>query len=112
MITSGSSNRKPKHHTTALKPIECLIYLIRGRRVMLDADLAKVYGVTTARLNQQIRRNLEKFPGDFMFQLSTKEFKRLMLQSATSKKERGGRRKLPFVFTEHGAIIAANLCSA
>ena len=97
---------------TDLKPIEPLIHSIRGRRVMLDSDLAKIYGVTTARLNQQVRRNLKKFPGDFMFQLNTREFERLMLQIATSKKGRGGRRKLPFVFTEHGAVMAATILNS
>jgi len=89
--------------------IERTIYLIRGEKVILDADLARLYGVTTARLNQQVSRNLERFPADFMFQLTAEEFKALMLQTATSKKGRGGRRKLPLVFTEHGAIMAANV---
>ena len=79
---------------------------------MLDADLAHLYGVTTARLNQQVNRNPERFPSDFMFQLTVKEFKGLMLQTATSKKGRGGRRKLPLVFTEHGAIMAANVLNS
>ena len=76
---------------------------------MLDNDLACIYGVTTARLNQQVRRNLGKFPSDFVFELTAQEFDRLMLQIATSKKSRGGRRKLPFVFTEHGAVMAATI---
>jgi hypothetical protein len=97
---------------TDLKPIEPLIYSIRDRRVMLDSDLAKIYGVTTARLNQQVRRNLKKFPDDFMFQLNANEFEHLMLQFATSKKGRGGRRKLPFVFTEHGAVMAATILNS
>ncbi len=97
---------------TNLKFIEPTIHLIRGRRVMLDSDLAKIYGVTTTRLNQQIRRNLKKFPDDFMFQLNAVEFKRLMLQFATSKKGRGGRRKVPFVFTEHGAVMAATILNS
>ena len=88
------------------------IHFIRGRRVMLDSDLAKVYGVSTARLNQQVRRNVKKFPSDFVFSLTTEEFERLMLQNATSKKGRGGRRKLPFVFTEHGAVMAATILSS
>ncbi|MDP2209886.1 MAG: ORF6N domain-containing protein [Bacteroidota bacterium] len=92
--------------------IEPLILMIRNERVLLDNDLAKIYGVTTTRLNQQVRRNIERFPEDFMFQLSETEFKRLMLQFATSKKGRGGRRKLPFVFTEHGAIMAANILNS
>jgi hypothetical protein len=92
--------------------IERAIYLIRAQKVMLDSDLAALYGVTTARLNQQVNRNIERFPEDFMFQLTNEEFKGLMLQIATSKKARGGRRKLPLVFTEHGAIMAANMLNS
>jgi len=80
--------------------------------VILDADLAKLYGVTTARLNQQVKRNLERFPSDFMFELTKKEYESLMLQIATSSVTHGGRRKLPFVFTEHGAIMAANVLNS
>lgn len=80
------------------------ILILRGQRVLLDSDLAALYGVSTARLNQQVRRNLERFPADFMFQLNTKEHAALMLQFATSKPGRGGRRKPPLAFTEHGAI--------
>ena len=96
----------------SVERIDKAIYLIRGEKVMLDADLAHLYGVTTARLNQQVNRNPERFPADFMFQLTAKEFKGLMLQTATSKKGRGGRRKLPLVFTEHGAIMAANVLNS
>jgi hypothetical protein len=95
-----------------VETIEKTIYLIRGQKVMLDSDLAALYGVTTARLNQQVNRNSERFPEDFMFQLTDEEFKGLMLQIATSKKGRGGRRKLPLVFTEHGAIMAANVLNS
>lgn len=91
------------------KIIERKIFMIRGQRVMLDSDLAKIYGVTTARLNQQVNRNQERFPEDFMFQLMKEEYESLMLQFATSKKGRGGRRKLPYVFTEHGAIMLASV---
>jgi hypothetical protein len=87
--------------------VESTIYLIRGQRVMLDSDLAAIYGVSTRRLNQQLRRNLDRFPQDFAFQLRAEEFKNLMSQIVTSKKGRGGRRKLPWVFTEHGAIMLA-----
>jgi ORF6N domain len=83
------------------------ILVFRGHKVLLDAELAALYGVSTARLNQQVRRNLERFPVDFMFQLSTTEYAALMLQNAISKRGHGGRRKLPLVFTEHGAIMAA-----
>ncbi len=91
--------------------IESLILSIRGRRVILDADLARLYGVTTARLNEQVRRNPDRFPADFMFSLSQQEFTALISQNATSK-GRGGRRKLPNVFTEHGAIMAANVLNS
>jgi ORF6N domain len=92
-----------------LGKIEETIHLIRTEKVILDADLAKLYGVTTARLNQQINRNIERFPVDFMFRLTVEEYKTLMLQNATSNKGRGGRRKLPRAFTEHGVIMAANV---
>ncbi len=86
-----------------------LILLIRGQRVILDEDLARVYNVSTARLNQQVRRNIERFPEDFAFVLSDQEFAALMLQSATSNTGRGGRRKPPLVYSEHGVIMAANV---
>jgi len=95
-----------------IERIERAIYVVRGQKVMLDSDLAALYGVSTARLNQQVNRNVERFPEDFMFQLTIEEFKVLMLQIATSKKGRGGRRKLPLVFTEHGAIMAANMLNS
>jgi len=85
------------------------IFLIRGRRVMLDSDLAVVYGVSTARLNQQVRRNVKRFPEDFMFELTHEEFQDLMLQSATSKKGSGGRRKLPLVFTQEGVSMLSGV---
>lgn len=89
------------------------IRLIRSQRVLLDTDLAGFYGVTTARFNQQVRRNLERFPSDFMFQLDEVEFKSLRLQSATLKAGRGQHRKyLPLAFTEHGAIMAATLLNS
>ena len=83
------------------------IVVLRGQRVLLDADLARVYGVSTARLNEQVRRNAVRFPADFMFQLSNQEFMALMSQIARSKRGRGGTRKPPLAFTEHGAIMAA-----
>jgi hypothetical protein len=89
-----------------------LIYLIRGQKVMLDSDLAEIYGVTTRRLNEQVGRNSDRFPPDFGFQLTTEEFAALMSQIATSKKGRGGRRKLPWVFTEHGAIMLASVLNS
>ena len=76
------------------------IYVIRGHKVMLDEDLAKLYGVETRRLNEQVKRNIERFPEDFMFVLNEQEFTDLMSHSATSSW--GGRRKQPYAFTEHG----------
>lgn len=95
-----------------IERVEQAIFVIRGERVIIDSDLAKLYGVTTARLNQQVRRNGERFPDDFMFELTKEEYESLMLQFATSKGGRGGRRKLPLVFTEHGAIMAANVLNS
>jgi hypothetical protein len=88
------------------------IYLIRGRSVMLDSDLAKIYGVSTKRLNEQFRRNEQRFPEDFAFQLTTQEFAELRSQIATSKKGRGGRRNRPIAFTEHGAIMLASVLNS
>ena len=92
--------------------IENIIRFIRGERVILDSDLAQLYGVTTTRLNQQVRRNMDRFPADFMFRLTKQEHESLMLQIATSKNRRGGTRKLPLVFTEHGALMAANVLNS
>lgn len=92
----------------AITRIEERIFLIRGHKVMLDADLAELYGVTTKRFNEQVRRNLARFPSDFMFQLKNQEAAILRSQFATSRSW-GGRRYLPFAFTEHGAIMAATI---
>ena len=89
--------------------IERRIYLIRGHKVMLDSDLAELYGETTTRLNQQVRRNMDRFPEDFAFQLTLEESDALMLQIATSKTGRGGRRKLPLVFTEQGVAMLSSV---
>lgn len=83
------------------------IIVVRGQKVLLDEDLARLYGVETRRLNEQVRRNLDRFPDDFMFRLTSVEYADLISQSATSKTGRGGRRTLPLAFTEHGAIMAA-----
>jgi hypothetical protein len=85
------------------------IFLVRGKRVMLDADLAALYGVETRRLNEQLRRNLGRFPEDFAFQLSPRDLEDLMSQIATSSSAWGGRRKAPYAFTEHGAVMAASV---
>ena len=89
--------------------IEKAILIIRGQRVMLDSDLAELYGITTKRLNEGVRRNVDRFPDDFMFQLTEEEYTVLRSQFATSKKGRGGRRFMPYVFTEHGAVMLASV---
>jgi hypothetical protein len=90
---------------------ECAIYLIRGQRVMLDADLAAIYRVTTKRLNEQLKRNPNRFPEDFAFQLTIEELTDLRSQFATSSLH-GGRRYRPWVFTEHGAIMLASVLNS
>lgn len=95
-----------------LERIEKAILLVRGEKVILDADLAALYGVTTTRLNEQVKRNKDRFPGDFAFRLTKEEFTNLISQFATSSAAHGGRRKLPLVFTEHGAIMAANVLNS
>ena len=92
--------------------IESMILTIRGLRMMLDSDLAKIYGVSTMRLNEQFKRNNGRFPSDFAFQLTPPEFAGLISQIAISKKGRGGRRKLPWVFTEHGALMLASILNS
>ncbi|MCD4708351.1 MAG: ORF6N domain-containing protein [Candidatus Sabulitectum sp.] len=89
------------------------IFITHGKKVILDSDLAGLFGVETKRLNEQVRRNIEKFPEDFMFQLTTRDFNILKSQFATSSSGNwGGRRKPPSVFTEHGALQAANVLNS
>lgn len=90
-----------------LQLIQNIIYEIRGQRVMLDFDLANLYGVETRVLNQAVKRNIQRFPSDFMFQLSQREFDNLMSQIVISSW--GGTRKLPFAFTEHGVTMLASV---
>lgn len=96
----------------AIVRVESLILPIRGDKIIIDSDLARIYGVTTRRLNEQVKRNIDRFPRDFMFRLTPREFDVLISQFATSKPGRGGRRKLPYAFTEHGAIMAANVLNS
>ena len=93
-----------------LERIERTILRLRGHNVMVDADLAALYGVTTKRFNEQVKRNVRRFPPDFMFQLTQEAYADLRSQNATSSATKhGGRRHLPHAFTEHGAIMAANV---
>ena len=96
----------------ATQAVESAIIVLRGERVLLDSDLAEIYGVPTKRLNEQVKRNRRRFPADFAFQLSALETDGLRSQIATSNAGRGGRRTRPFAFTEHGAIMAANVLSS
>jgi len=88
------------------------IFVLRGHRVILDRDLAAIYGVSTGRLNEAVKRNADRFPEDFMLRLTQAEHAALISQIAISKPGRGGRRKLPWAFTEHGAIQAANVLNS
>ena len=93
-----------------IPPLETLILTLRQRTVILDADLANLYAVATKALNQAVRRNTDRFPPDFVFQLLPRELAALRSQFVTSK--RGGRRTLPSAFTEHGAIMAATVLNS
>jgi hypothetical protein len=95
--------------TYTTSDITTLIVTVRGKRVILDRDLATLYGVPTFRFNEAVKRNRHRFPEDFMFQLTRDEVSRLTSQFAMSKSGRGGRRTLPYAFTEHGTVMAANI---
>ena len=95
--------------TFTLDAIAQRIFEIRGQRVMLDADLAVLYGVITGDLIQAVKRNKDRFPSDLMFQLSSEEWESLKSQIVISKKGRGGRRFAPYVFTEHGALMLSSV---
>jgi hypothetical protein len=121
-LTAFDSGMASKHKLDNRKidNVENAICLIRGQRVMFDSDLAVIYGVTTKRLNEQLKRNRTRFPEDFAFQLTAQEFTNLKSQIATSSlrsqsvtsRSHGGKRKLPWVFTEHGAIMLASVLNS
>ncbi len=94
-----------------LETITHRIVMLRGQKVLLDEDLAALYGVPTGRFNEQVKRNLTRFPVDFMFQVTDEEFVALRSHFAISNK-RGGRRYMPYAFTEHGAIMAAMILNS
>ena len=96
----------------AIERIEHAIYLIRGEKVMLDRDFASLYGVETKILNRAVKRNLRRFPSDFMFQVTTDEADVLRCQIGTSKKGSGGRRYLPYVFTEQGVAMLSSVLNS
>jgi len=98
-----------KRQLANVPKLDELIREVRGQKVIFDTDLARIYGIPTFRFNEAIKRNRERFPEDFMFRLTGAEVAALTSQFAISKKGRGGRRTLPYAFTEHGAIMAANV---
>lgn len=98
-----------------LIPIEIIenkIFIIRGQRVMLDSDLANLYEVETRIINRNVKRNLNRFPQDFMFQLLEEEWRNLKSHFGISKNTKGGRRFLPYVFTEHGVLMLSNVLNS
>jgi hypothetical protein len=99
-----------KTATDSVQRIEEMIFLIRGQRVMLDSDLAKIYGVTTKQLNQQFKRNRERFPEDFAFILTNKELTQMRSQFVTAS--RRNIRHVPIAFTEHGALMLGNVLNS
>jgi phage regulator Rha-like protein len=98
--------------TVLTNRVESKIQTMRGLRVILDSDLAELYGVEVKRLNEQVKRNARRFPEDFVVQLTAEEATNLKSQIATSSSGHGGRRKLPYAFTEHGAIMAASVLNS
>src|ERR1700691_4003964 len=104
--------RMPKPRTGSAFPVESRILFLRQQRVILDADIAELYGVPVKVLNQQVKRNRERFPADFVFRLTSKEDAVLRSQFVSSKQGRGGRRYAPYAFTEHGAIMAATVLNS
>lgn len=110
-----ATKKQSSKTTTALAPLEGIegrIHIIRGQKVMLDSDLAELYGVATKVLNQAVKRNLDRFPEDFMFQMTAPEAESLRSQIVTSNAGRGGRRYQPYVFTEHGAVMLASVLNS
>lgn len=102
--------KKELHYLLAEQKILNKIYIIRGQKVMLDEELAEMYGVETRRLNEQVKRNHKRFPKDFMFSLTAKEYENLKSQNATSNW--GGRRKLPTAFTEQGVAMLSGILNS
>jgi hypothetical protein len=93
-------------------PFSLRILTLREHKVVLDSDLAAIYGITTGRFNEAVKRNAKRFPEDFSFVLTRPELNELISQNAISKAKRGGRTKLPRVFTEHGALMAASILNS
>jgi hypothetical protein len=107
--TTAMTKRKSGKIEMVAEQVDDLLHIVRGQRVMLDSDLAKLYRVRTAVVNQAVRRNADRFPDDFAYQLTQQEFTALMSQTVTSKIGRGGHRKLPWAFTEHGVAMLSSV---
>jgi phage regulator Rha-like protein len=103
--------RHPRKTAISL-PVDSLIHVIRGQKVILDRDLADLYGVETKQLNRAVKRNLSRFPEDLMFQLTPEEAARLRCQNGTSNTGRGGRRYIPYAFTEHGVVMLSSVLNS
>jgi len=101
-----------KQSPIPVERIEKAILLVRGQKVMLDRDLAELYGVETGALNRAVKRNIQRFPEDFMFQITDEEAERLRCQTGISKRGRGGRRYLPYVFTEQGVAMLSSILNS
>jgi hypothetical protein len=110
--TNATLLRMPNRRGMPASAVESRIMFLRHQRVILDIDIAELYGVPVRQLNQQMKRNRERFPSDFVFQLTAKEHKILRSQIVISRQPHGGRRYLPYAFTEHGAIMAATILSS
>ena len=109
MAKDGSVAKSGNQQLLVENKVESLIQVIRGQQVMLDRDLAELYGVETRRLNEQVKRNIERFPEDFMFQLTKEEFENWKSQFATSNSIVMGARKRPYAFTEQGVAMLSGV---
>jgi hypothetical protein len=112
VTTKGSSPPENEWQIAPVDYIERRIYRVRAQNVMLDSDLANLYRVTTSNLNLAVKRNLSRFPSDFMFQMTRGEWDSLLLQSAIAKKGRGGRRTPPYAFTELGVAMLSSVLNS
>lgn len=109
------ATKNKKSDETALVTLDVIerkIYVIREQKVMLDSDLAILYGVTTFNLNKAVKRNIKRFPDDFMFQMTADEYESLKFQIGISNKGRGGRRTMPYVFTEQGVAMLSSVLNS